>query len=510
MRVPRVVLLAWFCLVISESLAVAADAPRGAQQYIREALVQMGGEDKIRAINTVSFHAVGHRSMVEESERPDGPYFLEYNRIAEVRDLNHGYLKRTTTITAPIQTDYKITITVADGAASQEMGGNPVPASRQEFEDAQEDLQLGPERILLTALAAPDLHPDGDRVMQSVPQHIVSFTWQGSPVHIFLNAYTSLPTAVEWTRPQPYGGFWSVWGDVTTRVYYSLWYLENGGVHYPRQWDIVRNGLPDRVLVISDLTINPALTTNAFAISSDIKAAYKKGANLTENDRPLGRPDRPAIEITKDIIFIPGAWNATLIRQSDGVVILEAPISSGYSAKVIAEAERRWPTLQIKAVVTTSDAWPHLAGVREYVARGIPIYALDLNLPILKRMIEAPHTSFPDGLSKSPRTPDFRVVNGKTVVGDGPSRFEIYPMHGETSERQMMIYFPEHRLLYGSDSFQKSGQSYFYPQTVWELFHAVEREKLAVDAFFMMHVAPTPWSELSKVIASAGEVKPGN
>jgi hypothetical protein len=190
---------------------------------------------------------------------------------------------------------------------------------------------------------------------------------------------------------------------------------------------------------------------------------------------------------------------------------LEAPISSGYSVKVIAEAERRWPSAPIKAVVTTSDAWPHLAGVREYAARGIAIYALDLNLPILKKMIDAPHTTFPDLLAKSPRTPDFRVVTGKTAVGDGPNRFEIYPMRGETSERQMMIYFPEHRLLYGSDSFQKSGQGYFYPQTVWELVHAVEREKLAVDRFFMMHISPTPWSELGKSLANAGESRtPGN
>ena len=94
--------------------------------------------------------------------------------------------------------------------------------------------------------------------------------------------------------------------------------------------------------------------------------------------------------------------------------------------------------MPIKAAVTTSDAGPYLAGIREYVARGVPIYALDLNLPILKRMIEAPHTSFPDLLAKSPRTPKFQVVTGKTVVDDGDNRFETYPMLGETSERQMI------------------------------------------------------------------------
>ena len=49
----------------------------------------------------------------------------------------------------------------------------------------------------------------------------------------------------------------------------------------------MRNGLPDRVLVISDLTINPTLSADAFAISSEIKAAYEKRANLREDGRPL-------------------------------------------------------------------------------------------------------------------------------------------------------------------------------------------------------------------------------
>jgi hypothetical protein len=65
----------------------------------------------------------------------------------------------------------------------------------------------------------------------------------------------------------------------------------------------------------------------------------------------------------------------------------------------------------------------------------------------------------------------------------------------------MMVYFPEHKLLYGSDPFQKMPDgSYFYPQTVWELVHAVEREKLAVSTFFMMHIGPTPWDDLNKTI----------
>jgi hypothetical protein len=35
------------------------------------------------------------------------------------------------------------------------------------------------------------------------------------------------------------------------------------------------------------------------------------------------------------------------------------------------------------------------------------------------------------------------------------------------------------------------------------LMHAVEREKLVVDTFFMMHIGPTKWSELPKAIEEA-------
>jgi hypothetical protein len=95
-------------------------------------------------------------------------------------------------------------------------------------------------------------------------------------------------------------------------------------------------------------------------------------------------------------------------------------------------------------------------------------------------------------------------VSAKSVLGDGVNRVELYPLRGVTSERQMMAYFPEHRLLYGSDPFQKiSDTEYFTPQTVGEVVTAVEREHLVVDRFFMMHVDPTPWPELPEVLKRA-------
>ena len=271
------------------------------------------------------------------------------------------------------------------------------------------------------------------------------------------------------------------------------------------QRNVEGNGLPDQMLVIRKLQIDQALNEKDLTIPDDVRSQFPADAKPVDlEQRPLGDPGQPPKELAPGILLIPGTWNITLIRQDDGIVVLEAPISSGYSAQVIAEAHRRFPGQPIKAVITTSDSWPHLAGIREYVAAEIPICALDLNQPILARIIGSSHSTKPDALERSPRHPQFHLVHEKTVLGTGVNRIEIYPIRGETSERQMMVYFPQHHLLYGSDPFQRQeDSSFFYPQTVTELMDAVGREHLDVNQFFMMHIGPTPWTDLGKAVASA-------
>lgn len=68
----------------------------------------------------------------------------------------------------------------------------------------------------------------------------------------------------------------------------------------------------------------------------------------------------------------------------------------------------------------------------------------------------------------------------------------------------LMIYFPEHRLLYGSDLLQQSGVgAFFMPQYLTELAAAARREKLAVGGVFAMHLGLRPWGEVLAAIEKA-------
>jgi hypothetical protein len=482
-----------------------AIADTSALNLLHQALEAQGGEQKLRSLKSVQWEASGYRNELEESERPEGPYITEFLSVSEIHDLA-GNRFRIVTDTSVYPFYKSSALLVVNGEVAMRSAGTQLLAGTpQQVQITRERVALSPERLLLTAFDAPDTHRDPDTVLQSVPQNVIVFTLDGTPVHVYLNAYTHLPTAVDYSGPLAHSGYWAYLGDVTLRTWYSSWWLAKGGIHFPMQRSIEGNGLPDQTLIIRKLQIDEALNDADLTIDTNVLAQFHPDAKPADLERrPLGDPSQPAKELAPGIVFIPGSWNVSLVKQDDGIVVLEAPISSGYSAQVIAEAHKRFPNQPIKAVVTTSDSWPHLAGIREYVAEGIPIYALDLNQPILNRVIADARTSKPDALARSPRKPQFQFVHDKKVLGTGANRLEIYPIHGETSERQMMVYFPEYKLLYGSDPFQRRQDgSFFYPQTVTELMDAVAREHLNVGQFFMMHIGLTPWPELAKAIAVA-------
>lgn len=470
-----------------------------ARSLVSASLEAMGGEAKIRALRSIKFEGVGHIFSVEQSERPEGPWIVNYLQLAETRDLVKERVRTATKLRNGQVADWsENTQIVADGNAAAERAGKYFPASPLQVEAASQNLAFAPERILIKALEASDLRAGPEVELQGVRQRTVSFSWNRIPVTIYLNSDTGLPTAVDTTVHSPYDHFWVIWGDYTVRTLYTYWTLARGGIRYPHQWDVERLGKPYSSFTVTKLSIDSPIEEKDFTIPENVKQQAATLPKLVKIDEiPLGRPDKPAKEIAPGVVKLAGRWDVAFVDQGDGVVIIEAPISSGYSEKVLDEAKRRFPQKHVKAVITTSDAFPHLGGVREYAARGIPIYALDRNQPILRRLLAASYRTDPDLLQSKPRKADLKIISGKSSLGVGANRIEMYPLRTETGERMMMIYFPEHKLLYASDLVQKSLKGgFFMPQYVSEVLDAAKRENLQVENVFALHTDVTPWSEL--------------
>ena len=84
-------------------------------------------------------------------------------------------------------------------------------------------------------------------------------------------------------------------------------------------------------------------------------------------------------------------------------------------------------------------------------------------------------------------------------MGSGDNRMELCP--GASTERQYMVFFPEFRLLYATDTLSLKDDGTLYdPELMDEVAQAVKRENLKVDTVFAMHQGPIPWNQAVALI----------
>jgi hypothetical protein len=206
----------------------------------------------------------------------------------------------------------------------------------------------------------------------------------------------------------------------------------------------------------------------------------------------------PAV-VADGIIQIPSKerkYNCVVVRQSDGIVIIEAPYSRGNSEFVLEQVKRSYPGLTIKALVTTSQMWIHVAGVQAYAQKGVPIYALDTNADLVRSFADADSDSRDSGKRQPPL--NLRVVRKATEIGSGQNRLIIYPFKGRASARMLAVYLPERKMLYASDMYlpQAFGGDYWLAYLA-EVRDLIGREHLDVDRVMGIHMPPASWKDLA-------------
>ena len=397
-----------------------------AADLARQALEAQGGDHALRGIKTTRLRETVVTNALEQSVRPDGPFFENHEELTETRRFDSPALLtegRTRGYNGPWfavrcwTARYSL---VVGGVALTRRGDALVPQSQAAVAPAEESLALGPERVLLTALAAGDLRQARATRLNGYMHDVLAFTWQGAPVRLFLQPGSHLPVVIEIVRARPLDMFWSGWGDVTTRVEWDAWTREPNGVRYPRRWTVTANGRLYRSVMIDDVSFD---STGADAGLAAPVAAIAQARAAARPIRSLPFRSAGRTEVAPGITLFQGPWNVVQVDMPEGTYVVEAPISTGYSAGVIAEVRRSGK--RFVGLVTTSDSWPHIAGVREYVAERVRLLALDLNVPILRKIVASPRTrcrSFQRSRvcwSSSDRSPSARIC-----PPCGSSRFE--------------------------------------------------------------------------------------
>jgi hypothetical protein len=429
----------------------------------------MGSRAALDGISAIELRGVQQDYVVAVAQDPVNPPIFT-SVFTEQRDVRQGRALREVVGHLPMRPEpIERTWYLDDGLVPGEM---------------LEDVRLAPGRLLLAAATAPERRLLPDTIVAGRTLHVVA--WGDPELRLLVDAETLLPAGWTSVRSYPDDPVWAVWGDVRTRVAWSNWSAGSTGLRYPFTINVWHNGHRARTVSYTRINWRANFPRDSFADVSDLRRQF---AALL--DSSLGNGSPQISEHAGGIVKIGGIYDVTLVRQTDGVVVIEAPHSSEYSRSILEEVERRWPGAPVKAVVAASPlAWTHLAGVRTYAARGIPIYASPRGARTIRGMVAAPHRQAPDRLWGQTGTIDVREVADSTRIGNLVLHRAPQP-GGEHGRATLIVAFDDVPLAYLGDlNIPERFEPNFWRQSLSEGLTALDAIGSDADTILSLHNPP--------------------
>ena len=286
-------------------------------------------------------------------------------------------------------------------------------------------------------------------------------------------------------------------GDTLFEGIYSE-YKDFGGVKFPMHLVMRQGGYPTLELTVASVQPNsPA--------ALQVAANPARGGGAGEGRGGAAAAARPQPEKIGDGVWFmtPGAEGSTLVEFNDYLVIVEAPGGDAQSMATIADAKRMFPNKPIKYVVNSHHHADHAAGIRAYVAEGIPIITHESHKKYYEEQIfKNPHSLNPDRLARAPRAPILETMKGKRVLTDGNMTLELYLMKDQLhSEGLLMAYIPKEKLLIQADAYAPRPGAPPLPAPspfTTNLVDNVARLKLDVARVLHVHSGINPYSDVLK------------
>jgi hypothetical protein len=322
--------------------------------------------------------------------------------------------------------------------------------------------------------------------------YVLNFIHNKLSHDLYINKNTNLLYQAVIETYLPYENFFSPFGNFNTTIKYSLYHYYSKGIRYPSQWDIYRLNDKWRSITSDKVEFLENIDDSLFTATNNIPN-YPRVTEQKGNFKLVK-------QLNDNLFVLQGQWFVHWIVQEDGIIVLEAPISSSYSKSIISYLKERYPNKPIKGVVIASDAYPHIAGVREYVANEIPLYVHKNNKTLLENIIYANYKTGLDTQFKLKKEPIYRFVDSKMSFKDSLESISIYPINGSAGSKMLMIELESAEWLYAADLVQKLGDGFFMSQYLTEVKNAIEKNNLKITKVLAMHTLPINWTEIKEYL----------
>jgi len=323
---------------------------------------------------------------------------------------------------------------------------------------------------------------EGRCVYRDYPRTVLARTVEGMVERLFLDPKTGFPVKLERVEPH------YLWGQSRVEYVWSNW-QEAEGVMTPGSTFRIVDGETEVARTVSQVDlISPDSAPSLRLPDPALVQAPMLPAFLTPT-----APDTVRVGPATFLLANRGYTEVIALRR-DTVFVFDATQAEARARADSSWIARLFPGPHPVVLVVTDLAWPHVAGVRFWVARGAIIVAHRAAEPFLRKVVDRRWTAAPDLLEQlrsRGRTPRwrFRSVDDSLVLAGG--EITLHPIDGITSEVALLGWLLADRFLWASDYIQTAASPTEYTA---EVRAAVRRAGLTPERVAAEHLRLTPWA----------------
>lgn len=292
-------------------------------------------------------------------------------------------------------------------------------------------------------------------------------------------------TPVKLEREDPH----YLWGQVRAEYLWNTWWGVNGGGRYPLSSALLYDGEVYQ-------RVGTTMGSAALVARDSIPDLSSPARAMTPPARPdAAMPDTIRVSSNTWLLRTP-AYTHAVTLQRDTIFLLDATTSEARSRGDSTVIARLFPGRHPIVLIVTDLAWPHISGVRFWVARGAAIVSHGMSEDFLRRVVDRKWTLAPDALETlrasgtSPRW-SFRAVGDSLRLAGGA--ITVHPMRGTSTEGAVGAWIGPDRFFWAGDYVQGTGTSP-YQRDVVATIRALGLTPAKVGA---QHVPLSEWSALS-------------
>jgi glyoxylase-like metal-dependent hydrolase (beta-lactamase superfamily II) len=477
------------------------------QSLARDAAAAMGGEDALKAVQSVVMRGgTGQRYRLGSTVRAtDAEPAAALTNVVETLDLANGRAVLDYEIRNGDFAQHRQEIlTRKDGkpVGLEQVGTRPLavmsPAALFSWgtQNSPEFLLIrNPVSAVLAALTSPAPNALESRVLNGETyQYGRARLPSGETIGLYFDTTTKLLAAFDAVDTE------SMIGDVPA-VYRLSEYREVGGLRLPHAIEIHKGGQPYSNVTFASAAVNDTDALTVFTVPESV---------AEEADRAIAEGVYSPITLVKaanGVWFAQGySHHSMVVEFPTFLAVVEAPYTEAQSHTLARVLRAQFPTKPMRYVAVTHFHYDHTGGVRGLASYGATILVEKGHEAVMRPLMESPHTNPPDALQRARQggtAGQLEIFEGRRTITDGPQSLELLAIAGNPHvDPKVLAYVPSTQVLFQSDLFFPGTGAPASPAAV-HLFEQVKVLKLKVSINIGGHGGVAPFAELEEAAAAA-------